>query len=109
MIIFKERTLSKTLRQVCDYLTNQCGHQYTWLGYRSWPNGQQPPDHNEQPFITSCSGRELAEYDGVTWYLINSAESLQFNDIDDFDDPQITKNPYLTAEDIKINEMFLGL
>lgn len=101
--------MPKTLRQVFDYLTTQCGHQYTWLGYRSWPDAQQPPNHNEQPFITSCSGRELAEYDGVIWYFTNSYAYLQFDEIDDSDDPLVTQNPPLDADWIvQIND-YLGL
>lgn len=100
--------MPKTLREVCDFLT-KCGHQYLWLDWRSWSSNPKPQHLNEQPFVTSCSGRELAEYDGATWYFINCTEYLHFNAIDDFDNPATTKHAYLTADDIETHRIYSGL
>ncbi|WP_270655237.1 hypothetical protein [Enterobacter bugandensis] len=101
--------LPNTLNEVCDYLTTECGHQHLWLDWRAWPAGPRPPHLNKQPFVTSCSGRELAEYDGAKWCFINCTEFLYFNDVDDVAKPETIKYAYLTADDIDTHRMYSGL
>lgn len=70
--------LPKTLREVCDFLTGQYGHQHLWL------NLEPRTSHlNNFRFlidfrVVSSSGQELAEFDGTQWYYINPC-FLTFN------------------------------
>lgn len=101
--------MPKMLNEVCDYLTNECHHQGLWIDWRPWPSGPMPPHLTEQPFVTSCSGRELADYNGTCWYFMNNYGYLQFDVIVDFNDPLVTRHSPLDAESIALLNTYFDL
>ncbi|MDQ9388639.1 MULTISPECIES: hypothetical protein [Serratia] len=98
--------MPKTLKEVCDYLTTKCGHQKVWIVWVPWSSKSIPMFFQQQPVVISCSGRQLAEYDGSVWCYINSNEFLRFNLFDDLDNPAITKRKYLDDDDIDVLTAF---
>lgn len=93
--------MSKTFREVCNYLTNKCGHKDLWLDWLPWQPGISPQYFPKQPCIISCSGRLLAEYDGKVWYFLNNDDYLQFNSIDDVNNHLITMRDPINEDAIE--------
>ncbi|EOC1315314.1 hypothetical protein ACI09C_004424 [Cronobacter turicensis] len=101
--------MPKTLREVCDTLISQYGHQDLWFDWRPWANEPGRPDLAHQPMVISCSRRELAEYDGRTWHFLNSPLYLHFNPEDDFYDPAVAGDIYLDDLAFKKLQLFFFL
>lgn len=101
--------MPKTLREVCDTLTTQYGHQDLWFDWRPWVNGRGHPDLSKQPVVISCSRRDLAEHDGKEWYFLNCPEYLGFNLLDDAYNPAVAHDTPLDAGAIRHFEEYYQL
>lgn len=108
-IIQEESVLPKNLREVCDTLTTQYGHQDLWFSWRPWANNPGRPNLSMQPVVISCSRRELAEYDGNMWYYLNSPNYVRFNPVEDEYDPSVVNSQLLDELSIKKLNLFLFL
>lgn len=101
--------MPKTLREVCDKLISQYGHQDLWCDWRPWPDKPGRPNLAQQPVVISCSRRELAEYDGTKWHFLNSKEYLVFNSVDDFYNPAVAGDMYLDDMAFKTLQLIFSL
>lgn len=101
--------MPQTIREVCDTLTTQYGHQDLWFIWRPWTNNPSIPYLLQQPMVISCSKRELAEYDGTYWHFLNSPLYLHFNPVDDFYVPPGAGDMYLDSEACKSLQLFFFL
>ena len=66
--------LPKTLKDVCDYLTTRCGHQDLWCNIKPRIIRLGKSDLYVDLSVVSCSGKELAVFDGTSWnYILSGA------------------------------------
>ncbi|EPE3183294.1 hypothetical protein ACSG99_004165 [Cronobacter sakazakii] len=94
--------MSITLQKICESLRVEYGHHELWLDWREWPFRQHNPALERQPVVISCSGRQLAAWDGAgdSWSFVQGREQLSFDDQSDYFNPGRNKDNFLDARRI---------
>ncbi|EPV5022000.1 hypothetical protein ACV6R0_004454 [Citrobacter freundii] len=94
-----------TIQEICESLRIHYGHHELWLDWQAWSARKHRRNMEEQPFVTSCSGRHLAAYDGKgeKWSFLLDREQLHFDEKSDYFRPARNKDTYLS--DSRIAEL----
>lgn len=78
--------MSITLQKICESLRVQYGHHELWLDWGEWPSGMGHQDMECRPVVISCSGRQLAAWDGAgeSWSFLQDRRQLRFDEQADY-------------------------